>query len=144
MLFDDIKARMIKAMKEKDTATRDILRLAMGEIQTVENREGKTPDNAQQVKIVRKIIKSNEETIGLSKDEDARARLTQENETLASLLPQTLNVDQVVEALTGVVEDIRAANNDGQATGVAMKTLKASGAAVDGGTVAQAVKQIRG
>jgi hypothetical protein len=38
---------------------------------------------------------------------------------------------------------IKAAGNDGQATGVAMKHLKSAGASVDGKTVAEAVKQIR-
>ena len=38
---------------------------------------------------------------------------------------------------------IRAAGNDGQATGIAMKTLKASGAAIDGKLVGDVVRKMR-
>jgi uncharacterized protein len=48
-----------------------------------------------------------------------------------------------VAALAPVADAIRAAGNDGQATGVAMKQLKSTGATVDGKTVAAAVKQLR-
>jgi hypothetical protein len=42
-----------------------------------------------------------------------------------------------------VKDDIVAAGNDGQATGVAMKLLKSKGAAVDGKTVSAAVRKMR-
>jgi hypothetical protein len=59
------------------------------------------------------------------------------------MLSKTLGVPEMVAALAPVAGAIKAAGNDGQATGVAMKHLKSAGASVDGKTVAEAVKQIR-
>jgi hypothetical protein len=63
---------------------------------------------------------------------------------LAALLPQTLSVEHITEALSPVADAIRAAKADGAAMGVAMKHLKASGAAVEAGDVQRAVKGLRG
>ena len=48
-----------------------------------------------------------------------------------------------MSALGGVESAIKAAGNDGQATGVAMKPRKASGAVVSGIAVSEAVKRLR-
>lgn len=58
-------------------------------------------------------------------------------------LPQVLSVEQIIEALAAVKDAILAADSEGQATGVAMKQLKADGAIVNGKDVALAVKQLR-
>ena len=47
-------------------------------------------------------------------------------------------------ALAPVVDALKAAGNDGQATGVAMKHLKSVGAVVTGKEVTAAVKKLRG
>ena len=62
---------------------------------------------------------------------------------LSSLLPTADGRPEFVAALAPQADAIKAAGNDGQATGIAMKHLKASGASVDGKTVAEAVKQLR-
>jgi hypothetical protein len=54
-----------------------------------------------------------------------------------------LGEDAVVALLGPVTDAVRGAANDGAATGVAMKHLKASGAAVDGKVVSAAVKRLR-
>jgi len=52
-------------------------------------------------------------------------------------------VEDIVSALAPVHAAIKAAGNEGQATGVAMKHLKSSGATVNGKDVAEAVKRVR-
>ncbi len=89
-------------------------------------------------------MKSNRETLESATDPEQKSTLQQEIAILESLLPKTLSPEQIAEELAPVVEQIRAAGNDGQATGVAMKHLKASGALVDGKDVAAAVRQLRG
>ena len=138
-----LKARAAEAMKAKDAAAVSILRLALGEIQTAEARTNKAVSDEEAVAIVRKIVKSNDETMGHSEGE-ARAALERENHILLSVLPATLGPAQIAELLAPVVEAVRAAKNDGQATGIAMKHLKASGASVQGNDVTLAVKQLRG
>jgi uncharacterized protein YqeY len=70
--------------------------------------------------------------------------LRQEIGVLSALLPKQLSVDDIVAALASEHDAIKAAKSDGQATGIAMKHLKSTGAAVSGNDVGAAVKQIRG
>jgi uncharacterized protein YqeY len=143
MLLDEIKAAMFKAMKEGRTIEKEVLRVVVGEITTNAARPGMTGGDDEARAIIRKLIKSNEETLAAAEDPAQRANLELENRTLSGFLPQSLNVEQIVAALESVKEAIRAAGNDGQATGVAMKQLKASGAIVNGKDVSAAVKQMR-
>ncbi len=142
MLVDDIKRRITAAMKAGNTVEKDILRLAYGEVQTAEARGAAVTDEGVTA-IVRKLIKSNEETIAATPEGDAKRLLAEENAVLASLLPKSMSVSDIVAALAPVRDAIKAAGNDGQATGAAMKHLKASGAVVNGKDVTEAVKQIR-
>ncbi len=144
MLVEEIKKRVALAMKSGDTVTRDVLRLALGEIQTAEARKNAPLSEEDAAAALRKLIKSNEETLGaLPAGDDRIAPLKQEVQVLLSLLPAQMNAAEIVAALAGQIDAIKAAGNDGQATGIAMKHLKASGAAVNGAEVTAAVKQIR-
>lgn len=138
MLIDDIKARFKEAMKARREVEREILRVAIGDITT---RDATSDDDVQAV--LKKLLKSNEETLGHGVSDDERSKLEQENEILRGFLPKTLSEAEIVAALAGVAEQIRAASNDGQATGVAMKQLKSTGAEVEGKTVSAAVRQMR-
>ncbi len=144
MLVEEIKKRVVAAVKQGDTVTRDVLRLALGEIQTAEARKNAPLGEEDAAAALRKLIKSNEETLAaLVAGDDRIAALRREIEVLASLLPTQMSAAEIVTALAGQVDAIKAAGNDGRATGIAMKHLKASGAAVSGGEVTAAVKQIR-
>lgn len=121
-----------------------IYRLALGEVQTLEARLGREPSADEALAQVRKLVKSNEETLGATTDEEKRAVLVRETELLRELLPQGPSVADVSAALAAVQGGIEAAPNDGAATGVAMKHLKSVGLVADGKTVAAAVKTIRG
>jgi hypothetical protein len=144
MFVDRIKEAVAAAMKARQTVAKDVLRTALGEIQTAEARDGSalTDDAAQ--KIVRKLVKSNEETLAVTQDAATVAKLEEENRVLTALLPRSLGVDEIVQALTPVKDAIAAAKADGPAMGVAMKQLKAEGASVESADVRAAVQQIRG
>jgi uncharacterized protein len=104
-------------------------------------------------------VKANEETLSLSGSlsgelasepsgglagVDTRAdTLRREIGVLAALLPQAMSVEQIAQALLPLAEAIRAAKAEGQAMGVAMKHLKASGAAVEAADVQRAVQRLR-
>ena len=143
MLTEDLKKRVTESVKAKDTVARDVLRLALGELQMGEARKNAPLSEDEAAAVVRKLVKSNEETLGLTTDADRAAALRREIEVLSALLPASLTPDQIVPLLAPSVEAIRAAKNDGQATGVAMKHLKASGANATGADVTAAVKRIR-
>jgi uncharacterized protein len=143
-LVEELKKRITSSVKEGDTVARDVLRLALGEIQTAEARKSATLSDEEAAVALRKLVKSNEETLGLTTDGERAAALKKEIEVLSSLLPKGMSVDEIVAALSSQVDAIKAAKADGQAVGVAMKHLKSTGASVTGNDVQVAVKKIRG
>lgn len=141
-LLEQLKKRMMMALKSGDVVEKEILRVAVGEVETAASRVATFDDDATRA-ILRKLVKSNEETMSLQADEAQKATLAREIAVIKSLLPQSLGIDALVEALAPVRDGIRAAGNDGQATGVAMKHLKAQGVVAGGKDVGEAVKKIR-
>lgn len=135
---------MFQAMKAGNSVEKEILRVAMGEITTDAARAGRKGDDEETQAILRKLVKSNEETLSASQDEAQKAQLQAEIDVLNALLPKALGAAEIVTALGPVAEAVKAANNDGQATGVAMKHLKTLGAVVNGKDVSAAVRQLRG
>src|SRR5215510_10044197 len=130
-LLDQIKARMFQAMKARNSVEKEILKVAMDEITTNAARPDKKGDDAKAQAILKKLVKSNEETLATSQDEAQKQTLRAEIEVLLTFLPKALGVPEIVTALAPVAEAVKAAGNDGQATGVAMKHLKSLGVEVN-------------
>jgi uncharacterized protein YqeY len=143
-LLDQLKARMFQAMKAGNDVEKEILKVAIGEITTEAARPERKGDDAEAQAVLKKLVKSNEETLAVSQDEPQKQALRTEIQVLLSFLPKTLGVPEIIAALAPVSEAVKAATNDGQATGVAMKHLKSLGAEVNGKDVSAAVRQIRG
>ncbi len=143
MLLDEIKRQMMAAMKAHDTVRKEILRVALGELSMAAERAGGTLADEPVQGILRKLVKSNQDTLALTGDPAQQETLRKEIAGLEELLPKTLDADGIVALLEPVRDAIRAAANDGQATGVAMKHLKTTGAAVQGKDVGDAVRRIR-
>ena len=144
-IVDVLRKQALEAMKAKDGVATTILRLAQSEVQATEARVGRPLTDEEAFGCLRKLVKSNEETLAASGgDEEGRVTLKREIHLLTELLPKSLSPAEIALALAPVAEAITAAGNDGQATGVAMKHLKSQGAQVAGTDVAQAVKAIRG
>lgn len=144
MLTETIRSQMLAAMKAGHTLERSILKVALGEIQAVGIRGGKDLTDDEAAAVLRKLVKSNHESLALVADAERKERLEAETAVLEALLPKTLDVDAIVRALEPVADAIRGAKADGPATGMAMKHLKGTGAAVDGKDVAAAVRTLRG
>lgn len=142
MLFDEIKKQMLAAMKGGRTTEKEILRVVIGEVTTNEGR-GIAATDETVLDTVRKLVKSNNQTSEASSDPEQKKQLAAENAVLEALLPKGLSVDDVAALLAPVAEGIKAAGNDGQATGVAMKHLKSVNAKADGKVVSDAVKKLR-
>lgn len=143
-IVETLRSRALAAMKAKDTVATTILRLAQSEVQALEARQGRALTSDEELGALRKLVKSNEETLAASTSDVERATtLKREIEILKELLPQAMSAEAIATMLAPVADAIRAAANDGQATGVAMKHLKAQGATVTGNDVALAVKALR-
>jgi uncharacterized protein YqeY len=144
-LKDEIKQRMFAAMKAQNTIEKEILRVATGEITMAIARAPSGTISDEEVQgILKKLVKSNSEALAAGPDADRKAALEQEIAIIESLLPKRLSVEEIAGALAGVAAQIKAAAGPGPAMGVAMKTLKASGAEVDSKDVAAAIAQLRG
>lgn len=142
MLLDRIKAEMMAALKAGRVVEKEILRVAVGELTTVEARKGSLTDD-EAAAVLRKLVKSNRETLEVARDEGQKQTLEQEIAILEALLPKSLDEGGVLAALESVKDAIIKAGNDGQATGIAMKALKSQGTPVDGKLVGEVVKKIR-
>jgi uncharacterized protein YqeY len=142
MLIGQMKERMRTALKARRTLEKEILGVALGELETVEARKGSLSDE-EGFAIIRKLVKSNRETLEISESSDQKKTLEEEITILESLLPKALGGEEIEGMLAPVKDAIRGAGNDGQATGIAMKTLKAAGAVVDGKLVGDVVRKMR-
>ena len=142
-IVETLRSRALAAMKAKDTVAATILRLAQSEVQALEARQGRALTNDEELGALRKLVKSNEETLAVSTVDSEKATLKREIEILKELLPKTMSAEAIATALGPVADAVRAAANDGQATGIAMKHLKSQGATVTGNDVAAAVKSLR-
>jgi len=148
MLEDTIREQIKQAMRDRDEIARDILKLALGEVTSA--RAVGDVSEEQAAKLIRKIVEANHESIAALQsrggDDDRIARLQREIEVLEALLPKQWSADDVEQFLrneAAVLDQIRGAKADGQAMGVAMKTLKARGAPVDGKVVGEVVRKLR-
>jgi uncharacterized protein len=141
----EIKKAMFAAMKAKNDVEKEIFRVALGEIDTAASRSDSDQLSDSEVQsILKKLIKSNREAHDATSNEATRAKLLLENAALDRFLPKALSVAEIVQLLTPVAEQIKAAQNQGPAMGIAMKVLKASGAEVSAPDVTQAIAQLRG
>ena len=143
MLIEEIRKRRTEAFKIRDNVAKEVLNVALGEIDTIAARHGRDATDDDCLGVLRKLVKSNEETRAAATDAAQRETLTREIEVLNALLPKSLDAEGVVAALAPVAAAVKAAPNDGAATGVAMKHLKAAGATVDGKVVSAAVRAMR-
>ncbi len=146
MMIDTLKKRIRQAMLDRNELEKDVLRVALGDLQTEEARAGELSD-ADAERILRKMVKSNRETqAALAGKPDKAGKvavLEKELAILESLLPKTLSAEETEAALAPVREILCGAEKDGMATGLAMKHLKTAGAVVDGKLVAQVVAAMR-
>lgn len=142
MLLDDVKKQMMAALKAGKVTEKEVLRVVIGEVTVNQGRGIEATDEVVQ-DVIRKLVKANTQTSDASSSAEQKAQLAAENVILEALLPKGLSVEDVVALLAPVADGIKAAGNDGQATGVAMKHLKTTGAKADGKVVSDAVKKLR-
>ena len=144
-LIQSIKDRITQAMREKKEIEKNLLRTALGEIQTEESRRG-TLSDVDIEKVLRKVLKSLRETLCIAEERNevaVVAHVRQEIVILESILPKTLSVEEIQDALASIADAIRTADQDGVAIGIAMKHLKGNNAPVHGEDVADTVNRLR-
>jgi uncharacterized protein YqeY len=144
----NLQAKLQDAIKARDDLARDLLRVILGEVSTRRARTGQEPTDQEVYAFIRKLMANNDETRRELEQRgqtghEAFGRLARENVHLATLLPRTLDQGAIRQELEPLAAALKAARNDGQATGLAMKHLKQRGLTVLGQDVAAAVKEMR-
>lgn len=147
-LLETLTEKLTECRRARQTAEMGVLQVVLGDASMIEARTGKKATDEEVEKLIRKTMLGNQETLALlEKGGQAgsanHAKLTAENALLSSLLPKTMSVDEIVAALAEVGDAVKAAKNDGQATGVAMKHLKGKNLKALGDDVSAAVKRVR-
>jgi uncharacterized protein YqeY len=146
-LVEELRAKLKEAMRGGAEGPKGILRVVLGEVSTLEGRQGKVSDEEVR-NLVKKMIASNNEVIGITSRDPARAAQTAtlegENRYLLTLLPGLLTGEALRQKIEPLAEQIRAAKNEGQATGVVIRALKQEGADFLGDEVKRLVAELRG
>lgn len=144
MLEDQIRKVLIQASKDRNTLSKNILSLALGEIQTVEAR-GKTLSEKDKEDIILKLVKSNTQTLEQLVDGDQRkVDLGLENEVLKQFLPKTLSKIQTMILVSAIYyqEGENNCTTVGKTIGFVMKHAKINNVAVDNKLVKECVEEL--
>ena len=95
-LIEHIKIQKNEARRDSNRVIEmNILTLLIGEVETVELRTQKKFGDSQVVDLIKKLIKSNEDSL----KHRASEKLVAENAVLAKLLPQQLTEAEIVQII---------------------------------------------
>ncbi|KFN39287.1 MAG: glutamyl-tRNA amidotransferase [Sulfuricurvum sp. MLSB] len=139
---NDIKT----AMKEKDNAKRDALRLLSSAFKQIEVDERKELSDDDVIKIIQKQVKQRNEAMIQYRDagrEDLYEKEASEAAIFETYLPKQLSDDELESALRAIIAEVGAASMKeiGKVMGAASKTL---GAQADGKRINECAKKILG
>jgi uncharacterized protein YqeY len=139
-----IRAQIIQAHKAGDVVAKEVLRVALGEIQLAEKGTATTDDD--RAAAVKKVIKGINNTLENCGDRpDLVPNLKHEKETLEAVLkdfvPQTMSKEEIIQLLDG--ESFDAAMPEGKVMGLAMKKLKTAGKPIDPNLVKEVISVMR-
>jgi hypothetical protein len=119
---------------------KNVLKVVLGEIELQESRNGKQLTDDDCYRVIRKTLQGVEEMLTYKPNDP---KFEAEKATLKGLLPKEFAAEDLQAVLSSKIDEIKAAKNDGQATGIAMKFLKERNISVDGNAVKKVVMEIR-
>ncbi|BBO72873.1 aspartyl-tRNA amidotransferase subunit B [Desulfosarcina widdelii] len=132
-LQDQLKADLKAAMKAKDTARKDAIRVVMGEMARSDKKEF---SDDEIVRILKKLIKSEKEMLEKSSQGDSSAFI----DIIEAYLPQMATQEEIRSWIEANI-DFSAYKNKMQAMGAIMAHF---GSSADGNRVKQVLQQIPG
>jgi len=142
ILREVMKRLLISAIKEKEEARRDALRLVIADVESDHKRQD---DNKWAETVIRKNLKQNEEALAFYKEGDeGYNRLKEQSSMLQSFLPVTLSEGQIELRLREIECELVDCDNDGKAIGMAVSFFKKNGNSVLGKDVKAVVDRLRG
>lgn len=139
-MLAELRTKLNNARKTGNKDELSILQVIIGETSMIEGRQGQI-SKEQIEKVIRKLITSNKEVLGLSIAEDAKNKLVKENDYMEALLPKSLSVMEIKNVLRDL--GLEKFEKEGHAIGLAMKHCKQNNLVVSGEDVSKAVKELR-
>lgn len=143
----EMKAALKQAMRDKDTLTRDAIRMTLNAVKQVEVDTQKDLDGEEVIGIIAKEVKKREETINELKRVDRAEEAEQEVEAIAVLqqfLPEPLTDEELAAIVEQTIAEMGASSMQemGQVMGAVMPKVgnRADGKAVS----AEVRKQLQG
>lgn len=148
MFVQQTKDRLKKAMLNKQETEKNILRVLLTEIETIELQKKKSISDKDCHMIVHKLIAINDSVIEKANSVNniqLSEKLTQENIILNSLVPKLWMEEEITKFIAdnNLLQKIKEAKDEGPAIGIAMKNLNEANAPILGETVKNVIKKIR-
>jgi uncharacterized protein YqeY len=148
MFVQEAKVRLKKAVIDKNESEKNILRVLLTEIETLELKKGKTPTDRDCHFVVYKLASINESVITQAKTQNNNTlieKLEAENVILNTLAPKLWTREEIIKFLTdnNLIEKIKQAKDDGPAIGLTMKAINNANAPVMGETIKTIVEELR-
>lgn len=144
-LITKIKTDIVSATKARAEIRKNILKVLLGEVQTVESRSKKILSDQEVFSLIRSIINNNSITLDKTISEVSKANLTEEIEILQSYIPKTLTEKEILEHIDeSVIKLVCEAKSEGQAVGIVIKFLKTkTECLIDGNDVKKIVQSFQ-
>lgn len=140
----EIRSKLRTAIKENNTILKNVLRLLLGEIETLESSNKKFDSN----KIIKKLIDSNNQILAIKNDEV----LIKENEILNSFLPKEISKEELLNTIesfycpNGSRQSLVLETNtksEGQLMGIFIKQLKANNVIFNNNDLVNIIKELK-
>lgn len=100
MLYNQLVEERNYARKNNQNVVYDIATLLMGELDTLAKRDNTMVTDEKVITVASKLIKSNNETIKLLKDEEKKTRLALQNQFLQKFLPVMISEEEIRKVLS--------------------------------------------
>jgi uncharacterized protein len=141
-LFETINSSLNAARKAGEKEKLSILTVLFGELQTLQFSKGHAPtiSDEEAVKVIKKIIEGNTQTINLSPNNARNADLEREITVLSAFLPKMASKEEIRTALGEA--KFTNVQSEGQAIGLAIKYLKSQGILAESKDVIEIVKEM--
>ena len=141
-LMEDLKM----AMREKDTVKKNTVQMVRSEILKIKKDTGIEPDDNKIIEIIAKEVKTKKDALVDFEKGGRQDLVDQTNNEIGILqeyLPKQLSKEEIKEIVSKIVEELGATSIKDM--GPVMKEAKAKiGAAADGRTINEVVKEILG
>jgi|APGre2960657404_1045060.scaffolds.fasta_scaffold41816_4 uncharacterized protein YqeY len=135
-LVDRIKGDITLALRANNQVAKDVLRLVVSDSERAENN----PSDSTVIKICRKVIEANTETLKLGGESQ---KLRREIELLRSYVPSESTLEEIQIHVDKLTPELVECKSVGKAIGLLSKTLKDLGITVSGDTLKVAVENAR-